>query len=69
MADGREYYRVRAELRITELEAERDAYRNRTEALGKLISCYQVQTSPSEKLHRELERTRNAINAFYNKEK
>jgi hypothetical protein len=40
---------------------QRDAALARCEALEKLLACYRVGKSPSEKLHRELARTQTRL--------
>lgn len=46
---------------IRALTAERDALRTRNEALEGLLACYRTGSRPSEKLFRQLEASRRAI--------
>ena len=48
--------------------AERDAWHSRSVAQEQLLICYRTGRTPSERLHRELERTREAIHALTTEE-
>ena len=57
---------VEAEQEIQNLiaaRAEVTRLRERNDALEKLLVCFRIGRAPSEKLHRELERTREALSA------
>ena len=53
MGERDEFFRIRAE-----------AFQRRCDALEKLLSCYRTGSQPSERLHRDLRRTQDALAAL-----